>query len=93
MQTLYGQNKEKYTELYKEITTGTKAVGPADIAARRAEKLKAATAAADASSAEIAAKAAEKAQSPAQASTKAVDPYADDDNPNVYRGMNESKRR
>lgn len=50
MQTLYGQDKAKYNELYKEITTGQKAdVSSAEeIAARRVEKLKAAAQAADA---------------------------------------------
>lgn len=57
MQTLYKQDKEKYTELYKEIMTGQKAepeekpLSPEEqFAQKRQAKLKAATAAADAGS-------------------------------------------
>lgn len=51
MQMLYSQDKEKYNQLYKEITTGQKATDmspEAQAAAKRVEKLKAAAAAADA---------------------------------------------
>lgn len=53
MQMLYSQDKDKYNELFKEITTGQKAATTPEeqAAAKRVEKLKAAAKAADAESA------------------------------------------
>lgn len=86
MKVLYSQDKEKYTELYKEIMTGQKAEPEAaplspeeQFAQRRKEKLKAASAAANAGA------------NPFTKFNPQTAPSGENDN--IVRGTNESRKR
>lgn len=79
MQVLYKQSPQTYTDLYKEIMTGEtkkKALSPQEVAARKRQILQ-----------KRAARQANSTSTPAPAT-----PTEPEDNPNIIRGTNESRR-